>query len=308
MDITPISGSGWNEMVVVDGRKVDNVYPDANRVSPEWFATMGVPFVAGRNFEDRDRSGAAPVVIVNEAFRDRFLGSGNPIGRQFKIVVGPGQPDPSYEIIGVVRNTKYRALREASPPQMFFARAQDSEPTPFPTVALKTSGETAQLRRGVMAAVARTHPGIVITFTDLAEQISNSLLREKLMAALSAGFAVLAVTLAAVGLYGLMAYGVARRRAEIGIRVALGATRGRIASMVFGETAWLVGAGVLIGLTGAIYAARAAKALLFGLEGSDPKVLALGAIGLAVVAGLASVVPAARAARLDPTRAIREEA
>ena len=307
MDITPLSGSGWNEAIVVNGERQDT-YPDANRVSPEWFAAMSVPFVSGRNFDATDRAGAPPVVIVNEAFRDRYFGAGNPLGRQFKIVVGPKAPDPFYEVIGVVKNTKYRNLREAAPPQMFFAAAQATDPGPFATVAVRAEGDPAALRAGIAAAAARVHPAIVLQFTNMREQIDNTLLRERLMATLSAGFALLAVSLAAVGLYGLMAYGVARRRNEIGIRVALGATRSRIVRMIFGETAWLVAIGVALGVVGARFAVRSAEALFFGLTGSDPRILAVAAIALAGIAMIASAIPASRAARLNPTTAIREEA
>lgn len=305
-DITPISGSGWNETLIVDGQKQPG-NPDANRVSADYFKTLAIPMTAGRTFDERDRLGNTPVAIINEAFRDKYL-PGNPIGRQFRIVVGPGQPDLSYEVIGVVKNTRYRELREPFGPQMYFAAAQEPDHSPFLTVALRTDGDANDLRPGVAQAVASVNPSIVLTNTVMAEQMQNSLLRERLMAALSSGFALLAVILAAVGLYGLMAYGVARRRNEIGIRVALGATRRRILSMILGETAVLVGVGLVIGLIGAVYAARTTATLLFGLEPSDPWRLAVGAMSLAAIAGLASLVPAARAARLEPTTALKEEA
>jgi predicted permease len=303
--ITPISGSGWNEAVVIDGQRQE-IFPMANRVSPGFFETLRIPFVAGRNFDDRDRSGTAPVAIVNEAFRERFFAGNNPIGRQFKLGVGPGQPDPFYEIVGVVRNTKYSNLRESFEPQMYFAAAQETDPIPYQTVLLRTDGDPDSLRSAVASAVGNVHPSIVITFTVMATQVQNTLLRERLMASLSAGFAVLAVVLAAVGLYGLMAYGVARRRNEIGIRMALGATRSGIVRLIVSETAWLVAAGLAVGLAGAVYASRAAETLLFGLRGSDPWLLAAASAMLAVVAGLAALVPTSRAARLNPTTALRD--
>jgi hypothetical protein len=201
MDITPIGGSTWNEVIIVDG-EVKDTYPDANRVSAAWFETMGVPFVSGRNFDARDRVESPPVVIVNEEFQSRYLAEGNPVGRRFRLQVGPGQPDPFYEVVGVVRNTKYRDMREASPPQIFFASTQASETLPYPTVAVRANGDPDALRPAVTAAIGRLHPAIVLQFTNLRQQVANSLLRERLMASLSGGFAVLAVTLAAVGLYG----------------------------------------------------------------------------------------------------------
>jgi ABC-type antimicrobial peptide transport system permease subunit len=146
-----------------------------------------------------------------------------------------------------------------------------------------------------------------VTYTVMTEQVGNSLLRERLMATLSAGFALLAVLLAAVGLYGLLAYGVARRRNEIGIRVALGATRAAVVRLILRETTVLVVIGVLVGGIGAFYAARTATSLLFGLTGANAWVLAGGALALTMIAALASLAPAMRAARLQPTTALRDE-
>ena len=304
--ITPISGSGWNEVIVVDGVRKDT-YPMANRVSPGFFETMRIQFMAGRNFDGRDRRGGATTVIVNEKFRDQYFGGADPIGKQFKIVVGPGQPEPFYEVIGLVRNTKYRTVREEFDPQMFFPAAQEGDPQPFLTVLIRTDGDMGALQKAAGVAIRDVHPGILVTNTVLEDQVHNTLLRERLMATLSAGFAALAVILAAVGLYGLMAYGVARRRNEIGIRVALGATRRNVVSMIVRESFWLVAIGVVIGLAGAIYAARAAQALLYGLTGRDPHLLAVGAVSLLVVAALAAIVPAYRASRLTPTIALRDD-
>jgi putative ABC transport system permease protein len=304
--ITPLGGSGWNESILIDGARQPG-HPDANRVSPGYFDALQIGFAAGRNFDARDRRNTTPAVIVNEAFRDTYLAGANPIGRQFRILVGPGQPDLSYEIIGVVKNTKYRDLREPMGPQMYFAAAQEPDPGPFLTVVLHTGGDPNDLRAAVGQTIHDIHPAIVITNTVMETQVRNTLLRERLMATLSSGFAVLAVVLAAVGLYGLMAYGVARRRNEIGIRVALGATRGRIVGMIAREIVWLVGAGVAIGVAGAIYAGRAAEALLYGLTSSSPLMLAAGAGVLTFIALLAGVIPASRAARLDPTSALKDE-
>jgi putative ABC transport system permease protein len=306
MEILPVSGSSWNESIVIDG-KVQEDYPDANRVGPAFFGALDIAFIAGRNFDERDRLGSPPTVIVNAAFRDKFLSPGNPIGRRFNVLVGPGQPNPTYEVIGVVENSTYRSLRDPLGPQMYFASAQQAEPGPFLTVALRTDGDPGVLRLPAADVIRKTHPKIVVTSTVMAEEIRSSLLRERLMAALSGGFAILAVILAAVGLYGLMAYGVARRRNEIGIRVALGANAANILTMILRETVWLVALGLTLGVVGAVYAARAAQALLFGLAPSDPSVIAVAAATVAAIAALASVVPASRAVRLQPTTALREE-
>jgi predicted permease len=305
--IVPISGSRWNETIIIDGERKDG-HPDANRVSAAFFQTLSVPFVTGRTFDARDKIGAPPVAIINEAFAAKYFAGSNPIGRTFKREVGPNDPDPSYEVIGVVRNTKYLDLRDPLGPITYFADTQETDPSPYLTVVVKAQHDPAALRAGLLRAVADVHPGITVTLQSMTEQIQGTLLRERLMAALSGGFAALAVVLAAVGLYGLMAYGVARRRNEIGVRVALGATRGRIILMIVRETAILVAAGVAVGIGLAIWSGRAAEALLYGLTASDPKMLALGVLALTVVAVVATVVPAHRAARLDPTTALRGEA
>ncbi len=305
--ITPISGSGWNDAISIDGRQQEG-YPCANRVSPGFFDALRIPFVTGRNFDARDRVGATAKAIVNEAFRDRYFGGAGPVGRHFRIDVGPGVPDPSYEIVGVVRNTKYRDLRDELGPLMYLAAAQEPEPSPFLMVLVRAHGDPDGVRPAIADAIKAIHPSIVVSYTVMETQVRNTLLRERLTAALSTGFALLAVVLAAVGLYGLMAYSVARRRNEIGIRVALGATRANIVGMIVRETTWLVVAGVALGVGGAMYGARAVQAMLFGLTGSEPVVLGSGALLLAVVAGLAAIVPASRAARLQPTTALRDQA
>ena len=304
--IVPMSGSGWNETVIIDGEKKDG-HPDANRVSGSYFKTLSVPFVSGRTFDARDKVGAAPVAIVNEAFVAKYFPGPSPLGRTFRLEVGPRQPDPAYEVIGVVKNTKYRDLREPLGPITYFADTQDPDPSPFLGVALKADRDPRALRASIVRAVAEVHPAITVTLTEMTEQVQNSLLRERLMAALSGGFAGLAVVLAAVGLYGLMSYGVARRRNEIGVRVALGATRGRIVGMIVRETVVLVAIGVVVGIALAIWSARAAEALLYGLTPSDPWTLSTGVAALTAVAVIASIVPALRAARLNPTLALREE-
>ena len=263
-------------------------------------------FRSGRNFDSRDRADSTRVAIINQSFADRYLAGSNPIGRQFKIRVGPGQPDPFYEVIGVVANTKYRNLREPLGPQMFFPSTQETDPGPFQTVILRTDGSVDDLRAAVGNTIRGVNPSLIANYTVMSTQLGNSLLRERLMAALSSGFAALAIILAAVGLYGLMAYGVVRRRNEIGIRAALGATRRQVVGVVLGETVWVVGIGLVIGVVGAYFAGKSATALLYGMTGPGALFLALGSVVLAVIAGLASVIPSWRAARLDPTTALRE--
>ena len=304
--IVPISGSGWNEVLVVDGQKQDG-YPNANRVSPDFFRTMQMTMVAGRGFDARDTITAPPVAIVNQSFAAKYLPGSSPVGRTFKIGVAPGAPDPTYEVIGVVSDTHYTDLRETKGPIMYFADAQDPEPQPFLSVMVTTGGSADALRAPIVRAAAETHPGILVSFQTMEEQIHDLLLRERLMATLSGAFALLAVVLAAAGLYGVMAYTVARRRGEIGLRVALGATRAGIVAMIARETAWLVAIGAGIGVVIAIFAARSTSTLLFGLTPGDPATLAAAVIVLALVAAGASAWPAWRASRTAPGTALRQE-
>ena len=305
--IVPVSGNRWNERVIVDGVTQDGM-SDANRVGAGFFPALDIAVVSGRNFDARDKAGAPAVAIVNRAFAEKYLPGRSPLGRSFRFETGPGQPAVSYEVIGVVPNTKYWDLREPLGPIAFLADAQDPDRSPFLTAVVLAGRDPLSLRADVMRAVADVNPAIILTVKSLSDEVQNTLLRERLMAALSGGFAALAVILAAVGLYGLMSYGVSRRQNEIGVRVALGATRGRIIVMIVRETAVLVAIGVAAGLALAVWSGRAAAALLYGLTPSDPRMLAAGVAALVVVAVVASVLPARRAARLEPTVALREEA
>ncbi len=300
-DVVPIGRSFWNQTLVVDGVTQQD-FPLLNRVSAGFFETMGVGFVAGRNFDGRDTLAAPRVAVVDEAFVRKYFGGKVPLGRTFQFAVGPGEPNPSYEIVGVVKNTKYADLRDPFEPIIYLASTQDPDPGSL-TVLLHARNDTARLVAPVTQAVAGIDPRILINFQMLDAQIRDSLVRERLMAALSGFFATLAVLLAMVGLYGVMSYSVARRRTEIGIRLALGAGRGRIARLIVRETAWLVA----VGLALAIAAGHAAASLLYGVTPGDAATLAVAVVALGAVALAASLLPARRAARLDPTAALREQ-
>ena len=304
--IVPISGSGWNNNIVIGGKKyTDNV--NFNRVSPGFFQTMGTAMLTGRDFNEHDAGAAHQVAMVNQSFIDKFFGGRNPIGELFQIDEGPGVPRPPFEIVGVVKNTKYTDLREPFGPIVFFAAAQDDKPDPFLQVVVHASASTATVASEVKAAVAETNPSIVLEFQTMETQVRDSLMRERLMATLSGLFGALAAVIAMIGLYGVMSYMVARRSNEIGIRMALGAGRADVVRMVMREATLLLGAGLIVGAVLAIAAARMATSLLFGLRPWDPSTLAASAVALAAIAALASYLPAARASRLEPTIALREE-
>ena len=306
-DIPPISGSGWNEGAKADGSTAATQTCWFDRVGPGYFRTMGTPFVAGRDFNDQDTLSAPKVAIVNQVFAKKIFGDANPVGRSFRVQGQAGKPDPVYLVTGLVRNTKYYELREDFLPIAFLPSGQEANPGAGATYVLRAAGPLGDAFRNLKQAVAEVNPGIDIQFHVLTAQLQESLLRDRLMATLAGGFGVLAGLLATLGLYGVIAYMVERRRSEIGIRVALGAGRGSVVRLVLREAALLLAVGLPAGSLLSLWAGRAASSLLFGLKPQDPAALA-GAIALlAAVALLASYGPARRASRLDPMRALREE-
>jgi putative ABC transport system permease protein len=304
--IVPVSGSGWNNTIVIGGKKYsENV--NFNRVGAGYFKTMGTPILAGRDFDASDTPGPEPSVIVTQLFARQFFPNQNPIGQVFQIDETPDRPNPPYRIVGLVKDTKYTDLREEFTPIAFLAAPQEEKPDPFLQLVVRSSMPAATITSEISSAVAHTNRAIVLDFQTMKTQVLESLLRERLMATLSGFFGGLAALLATIGLYGVMSYMVARRRNEIGIRMALGADRGDVVRMVMREAGVLLAAGVVVGLVLAVIAARAAAALLFGLHPGDPATLAMAAGGLGLVAMLASYLPALRASRLEPTEALREE-
>jgi putative ABC transport system permease protein len=303
--IVPMSGNGWNETVVIDGEP-SKTYPNFNGVGPLYFKTLGIPLMAGRAFDEHDTLLAPRVAIVDESFARTFFRTPNPIGREFHIDVPSGEPNPAYRIVGVVGKTKYFDLREDFGPIAYLPDTQDTHPGPYMGLVIRPRG-AASLTAALTDAARATHPEILMTVRTLDELIGATLVRERLMATLSGFFGVLAGLLAAVGLYGVLSYLVTRRRFEIGVRMALGAGRGRVLRMILRESAWLVGTGIAAGVGVALLATRWSKTLLFELEPSDPRLLAVAAVGLAAVATLASLIPARRASLVNPTSALRND-
>jgi putative ABC transport system permease protein len=307
--MTPVSGSGWNNDIGPDGTPAaaSGKLSFFNRVSPGYFKTMGTRLTAGREFKDRDNLSSPKVAIVNEVFARKFFGGANPVGRTFHLEAEAGKPEPLVQIVGMVENTKYYELREDFLPIGFFPIAQDDDPGPGATFALRFAGPTGTLMSSIKTAVADVNPAIAIEFRPLSAQLRESLLRERLMATLSGGFGLLAGLLSTLGLYGVIAYMVARRRNEIGLRIALGADRGRVIRLVLRETILLLGVGLIAGVLIALWAGRAAATLLFGLKPYDPISMLTAIALLAAIAMLASYGPARRAAAIEPMVALRDE-
>ncbi|MBV9502946.1 MAG: ABC transporter permease, partial [Acidobacteriaceae bacterium] len=306
--IVQVSGSGWNETIEILGhRSAKNQIPWFDRVSPGYFRTMGTPLIAGRDFDDRDTTASPEVAIVNEKFCSKFLGNQNPLGKQFRILTGPGEPQHLYQIVGLVKNSKYQSLRDDFEPIVFVAASQNKEAELWTNLVVRSATPLGSLMAALRRTILQQNGEISFEFHVFQTQLRDSLLRERLMATLSGFFGFLAAALATVGLYGVISYMVARRRSEIGIRIALGANRSGVVRLVIKEAILLLAAGLIIGAAVAAASAQTASSLLYGLRPTDPMTMVLAAIALACIALAASFVPALRAARLEPMAALREE-
>ena len=304
--IVPLSGFGWNDRVIVDGKRND-ISVNMDLVSDGYFKTMGTPFLTGRDFDERDTGSAPLVAIVNQQFARKVLGTENPVGRTFRVDVYKGETQHDYQIVGLVKNTKYSDLRDDDEPIAYYPQAQSGRGNASTNIVVRSNLELEALLASMRRAMAEVNPAITLDFQVLDRQVKDTLLRERLLAMLSGFFGVLAMVLATVGLYGVIAYMVARRTNEIGIRMALGAAPRQILTMVLGEAGRLLAVGVAVGVVLSLAAGKSAATLLFGLKPYDPTTLVAACVGLAVVAVAASLVPARRAARLEPMAALRDE-
>jgi predicted permease len=302
----PLSGSGWSLGVRIPHG--DGEQEGSSRfawVGPGYFDTMQIARLGGRDFDARDVAGAGKVLIVNETFARMFLAGRPPIGATVRSVAEPGYPEATYEVVGLVRDTKYRNLREPIPALAF----APSEQLPNPGTVLRLMVRTSEARTEVIAAVRgalqRAVPGTAIDIDVLREQVLMRLVRERMLAWLSGVFGALAAVLALIGLYGVIAYMVARRRSEIGVRLAFGASRGSVLGLILGDVAVVVLVGIVVGGVLAVGLTRGARSLLFGIEPHDPFALALAGISVGLIALIAALLPAWRAARMDPLATLR---
>jgi predicted permease len=304
--LTPIGEGCWNEWIPSDGYGVEP-RPDAllymNRVSPGYFQTLGTPFVAGRDFNDFDGPSAWPqAMIVNESAARQFFGSANPLGRTIR--VGAGW---RLQVIGVVKDAKYQRVDEPAPIAAFVAMGQYPHSYPSLNFELRHTLSFSALTPAVRQAIADVSADISLEFRSFETQVDESLEQQRLVAALSTLFGALALALSMVGLYGVTAYSVARRKGEIGVRVALGARTRAVVWLILRDAAVLLAIGTALGAVGALTSARLLSSLLYGVEPNDPVLMFAAAAMLAAATTLAASLPAWRAAWLDPMRVLREE-
>jgi len=304
----PLSGSSWTLGIRVPGFEGEGKgWSRFTWVSPRYFSTMEIPVLAGRDFNGRDTATSPKVLLVNQTFVRRIFGTANPIGKAVRSLAEPGYPETVYEIIGVVKDTKYSALREEIQPIAFVPDSQHTSQELWTAIVTRSSVPPANVVAAMRQAIAEGNPQIRMNFEVLRTMVNDRLVRERVLAWLSGFFGGLSALLAMIGLYGVISYTVARRQNEIGIRLALGASRPRVVRLVLGQLAALLLIGISLGTLISVVAARGARTLLFGIEPHDPVTLALSAATLASIAILASLIPAWRASRLDPLAALRQE-
>jgi predicted permease len=302
-----LSGSNWGSNVSVQGFKAG---PDTDRearfneIGPGYFRTLGIPLLSGREFTTADALGGPKVAIVNEAFAKKFNLGRDAVGK--RMATG-GTGDLDTEIVGLVQNAKYSEVKQQVPPMFVRPYRQDADIGSI-NFYMRTSLDPGRLVGTIPAVVARLDPNLPVeNLKTMPEQVRENVFLDRMISRLSAAFAGLATLLAAVGLYGVLAYTVAQRTREIGLRMALGADRSRVRALVLGQMGRLTLVGGTVGLAAAVGLGRFVRSLLFELERHDPWVLATSAVLLAGIALAAGLAPALRASRIDPMQALRYE-
>jgi predicted permease len=306
--VTPISGRTWQWQVGVNTPSGERrIHSYFNLVSPGFLRTMGTSLLAGRDFTDADSAGAPFVAMVNETAASRLFPGVDPIGQVYSDM-SPDHRRITVQVVGLVKDAKYRSLREEPRATIYIPIAQPNVPFQVNGIyEARFAGPLSDVTQRVRAAFHDTDPRIGLQFQLLTTQIDDSLLKERLVARLSSFFGILGLLLASIGIYGVVAYSVMRRRNEIGIRMALGATRGGVVRLVMRETIALLAIGIPLGLAAAFACGRLVRSMLFALTPGDTTTLAAACLLLLLVSLAGAFIPARRAARLDPLVTLREE-
>jgi putative ABC transport system permease protein len=307
-DIVPLSGAGWGNSVWIEGHN-STQRQDSNfgGVSSGYFDTLRIPIIAGHDFNDQETRRSPRAAIVNEAFI-RKLGLGpNPIGARFWREATPSSPAELNEIVGLVSDTKYSGIRRTSGPIAYLSLAQDKSADTGMQILVRSRLPIGTEEQEIRRTLHDVSTGISFDFEGLEDMIQRSLVAERLLATLSGSFGALAVILAMTGIYGVMSYTVTERTVEIGIRMALGAQRTSITTMILSKAAILLAGGLVLGTGLSLGVGTAAGALLFGLKPRDPATLVGASVLLAVVMLVASAIPSIRAANVNPIDSLRAE-
>jgi len=303
----PISGAAWDSGLLVEGHPPTGSQNDishVNSVGVDFFKTFGTPVVLGRAFNQRDTAESPRVVIVNQSFARYYFPDQSPLGK-WVAFEGP-ERESHYQIVGVVKDVKYESLRHDFPRTIYMMNAQVPPGPDSYTFAVRTEGGMATAVQAIRAALAHVDPELrPVSVLSLEDHVTRSLLQERMLATLAAFFGALALLLGAVGIYGTMAFHVARRRREIGIRMALGADERSVIGMVLGQTARLTLAGCAIGAAAGLALTRIAEGILYGVRANDPLTFSAAAAGLLLIALAAAYLPGRSAARTNPVDTLR---
>jgi predicted permease len=302
-----IAGSNWGSNVSVQGFDAEpdtDTHSNYNEVGSGYFRTLGIPLLTGREFESRDDLGTPKVAIVNETFVEKFNLGHDAVGKRMQVGSG-GELD--IEIVGLVKDSNYSEVKGVIPP-LFFLPYRQNESLGAINFYIRSSTSPEQLLPSLRNVLSTLDPNLPIeNLRTMAMQVREKVALDRMLSTLSAAFALLATVLASVGLYGAMAYSVAQRRQEIGLRMALGANAFAVRSLVLRQVGWMALCGSTLGLFGALGLGRVAQSLLYEIQGHDPTVLVVSAFLLTSVSLGAGLLPAQRAASIDPMKALRDE-
>jgi predicted permease len=303
----PVAGGYSNDRIHIDGDKVENRLSEFNWTSAGYFQAMDIPLLAGRDFTSHDDQASAPIAIVDSTFADKFLGGANPIGKTLYVPPEPGQPIKRFTVVGLVGRSKYQNLQTDFQPIVYQPIRQLGKQFGGIWFVVHSNLPLASTIKQVSGAVKAADSELSVYLRSLSSLIDDSVRNEEIMAKLSGFFGLLALILATVGLYGVMSFIVTHRRNEIGIRLAIGASRRAILGMILKQAAVVLALGLAAGVVFSLLLSRWAQSLLFDVKANDPYLIAAAALLLAVITIAATLMPARKAANLDPMQTLRNE-